>query len=148
MTMKVSMGIVMKKLLLFATLALVALGCAKEIVEIAPEDSAPEEALPQVAIIHAGFENTAGPGTKTSISMEEDGTGAKVLWTAGDAIKVLGVLSDGSYYSKSFTTETGGKTSTDFECSDWNPSSEVVRYYALYPLASFHGFRGNVGLGI
>ena len=148
MTTKVNMEVVMKKVLLFAALALVALGCAREMVEITPEDSAPEEALPQVAIIHAGFENTAGPETKTSISMNEDGKGAKVLWTKGDAIKVLGVLSDGSYYSNSFTTEVGGGTSTDFECSDWSPSSEVVRYYALYPLASFHGFKGTVGLGI
>ena len=140
----------MRKILLFAALALVAVGCAKEMVETAAEeDFAPEGAvLAQEAVIHARFENTAGPGTKTSISMNEEGNCAEVLWTAGDAIKVLGVLQSGGYYSKSFTTEVGGVTSTDFKCSGWNPSSNVVRYYAFYPEAAFQGYRDGLGFVI
>ena len=140
----------MRKVFLFAALALVASGCAKEMVETAAEeDFAPEGAvLAQEAVIHARFENTAGPGTKTSISMNEEGNCAEVLWTAGDAIKVLGALQDGGYYSRSFTTEFGGVTSTDFKCSEWNPSSNVVRYYAFYPEAAFQGFNTNIGLGV
>lgn len=137
----------MKKSLMFAALALVAMGCAREL-EIAQEEMAPEADSPQVAIIHASIENTAGPGTKTSISMEESGEAAKVLWTEGDAIKVMGALSSGGYYSKTFSTEVGGVTSTDFKCSDWNPSSDVVRYYAYYPNASFQGFKTSAGLGV
>ena len=140
----------MKKVLLFAALALMASGCAKEMVETAAEeDLAPEgSVLAQEAVIHARFENTAGPGTKTSISMNEEGNCAEVLWTAGDAIKVLGALQDGGYYSRSFTTEFGGVTSTDFKCSEWNPSSDVVRYYAFYPEAAFQGYSGGFGFVI
>ena len=145
--MKASMRGSMKKSLMFAALALVAVGCAREL-EIAQEEMAPEADSPQVAIIHASIENTAGPGTKTSISMEESGEAAKVLWTEGDAIKVMGALSNGGYYSKTFSTEVGGVTSTDFKCSDWNPSSDVVRYYAYYPNASFQGFKISAGLGV
>ncbi|MBR5055747.1 MAG: hypothetical protein IKX03_00970, partial [Bacteroidales bacterium] len=115
----------------------------------AEEDLAPEgSVLAQEAVIHARFENTAGPGTKTSISMNEAGDCAEVLWTAGDAIKVYGALSDGSNYSRTFTTEVGGVTKTDFKCSDWNPSDEVAGYYSIYPAASFQGFNINVGLGV
>ena len=145
--MKDSMGETMKKLLMFAALALVAAGCAREL-EIALEEVAPEADSPQVAIIHASFENTAGPGTKTSISMDESGEAAKVLWTAGDEIRVVGPMSSGGYAYNIFTTDVGGVTSTDFKCTDWTTPSNVTHFYGFYPESGFQGYSDGLGFVI
>lgn len=143
----------MKKFLLFAIPLLVVAGCAKELeVKTMPQETVAEkpavEEVPQVTVIHAGFEN---PETKSHLQLNTAGTVAKVLWNEGDVIKLTGMLSNGSYYSQDFTTSQDEVTSADFSCSDWNPSNQVVRYYGFYPAGSFLNFtmvNSVQGLGV
>lgn len=77
------------------------------------------------------------PGGDTRTQLQPDGGTVHVLWNSGDAIKVFGMLSGGSYYKNSFTTADGGSASADFECHSWSPSSSVEKYYAFYPASEF-----------
>jgi hypothetical protein len=138
----------MKKILLFAIPLLVVAGCAKELeVKSLPQEPVVEE-VPQVTVIRAGFEN---PETKSHLQLNSAGTVAKVLWNEGDKIKLTGMTSTGTYYSRDFTTSQDEVPSADFSCSDWNPSDQVVRYYGFYPAGSFLNFttvNSVQGLGV
>jgi len=139
----------MKKAFLFLISIFVAAGCAKDISETFEPDREPieevETVAPEVTVIRAGFENSE---TKSRIEMNGEGSYAKVLWTKGDAIKVIGTLSS-KYYSNTFTTEDDGVSSADFSCSGWNPSGDVTRYYAYYPAGSWRGYAsGKLGVYI
>lgn len=144
------MKVAMKKIMCFAVMLLVAAGCARELEVIDLQEENPVEAIeetPQVTVIHAGFEN---PETKTSIQMNDAGTVAKVLWTAGDQIRLLGRASSGGYYSGVFSTSDDGVPSADFSCSSWNPNHDCDYYYGFYPSGSFQGhttLNGDHGLG-
>ena len=143
----------MKKILLFAIPLLVVAGCAKELeVKTLPQEPTVEEPVvedvPQVTVIRAGFEN---PETKSHLQLNAAGTVAKVLWNEGDKIKLVGMLSGGSYYQRDFTTSQDEVPSADFSCSDWNPDDNVTRYYGFYPAESFLNFtriNSVQGLGV
>ena len=142
----------MKKIMLFTAVLLVAAGCAKELEVIDIQDETPVETVdetPQVTIIRAGFEGSS-PETRSHIEMNEAGTSAKVLWTGGDKIKLLGLTESGNVYSSIFTTSDDGVSSADFSCSDWNPNGECIYYYGFYPSASYQGVtkvNGDLGIG-
>lgn len=134
------MKIAMKKTMVFAAVLLVAAGCARELEVIDLQEENLVEVIedtPQVTVIHAGFEN---PETKTSIQMNDAGTVAKVLWTAGDQIMLLGMASSGGGYSRTFSTSEDGVSSADFSCSNWNPNHDCDYYYGFYPSGSYQGF--------
>ena len=132
----------MKRIVLFAAMLLVAAGCVKDLGLSDLNDEIPVETIeetPDVTIIHAGFENADSPDTKTSLQL--NGNVAKVLWTLGDQIRVYGISSQGGYYGpKVFTTQAGGSSSADFSCSTWNPNYDCVHYYAFYPSNSCLGY--------
>lgn len=137
----------MKKIIFFAAVLLVAAGCSRELelIDVQGETSIDFiEDTHQVTVIHAGFED---PETKTSIQMNEAGTVAKVLWTAGDQIKLYGITASNTYYSDIFETQIGGVSSTDFSCSSWNPNNRCVRYVAFYPSDKVEGF-GLTKIGV
>ena len=147
------MRTVMKRILLFAIPLLILAGCAKELeVNSLPQEPVAEEPVveevPQVTVIRAGFEN---PETKSHLQLNAAGTVAKVLWNEGDKIKLTGMLSSGSYYSRDFTTSQDEVTSADFSCSDWNPDDQITRFYGFYPAGSFLNFtkvNSVQGLGV
>ena len=132
--------------MLFAAVLLVAAGCARELEIIDIQDETPVDVIeetPQVTVIRAGFEN---PETKTSIQLTQDGSAAKVLWTAGDKIMLYGIAGD-VYYKKVFSTEMGGVSSAEFSCSDWNPNGKCTSYVAFYPSDQVEGF-GLTQIGV
>ena len=130
----------MRKTLFLLIPLLIAAGCTKELTEVPGIEEAisvfDEIEAPEVTVIKASFEN---PETRTHLEMNEAGTFAKVLWTKGDAIKLIGMLSDGSYYPKSFSTQDENVTNANFACTGWNPDTTIIRYYAYYPEESYQG---------
>jgi hypothetical protein len=124
----------MKRFFFYALALLLTAGCAYEISSNEAESSCDGSGI---TVIRARFEQ---PDTKSRLSMNAAGTYASVLWTAGDAIQVIGALSGGTYYPKQFTTADDGVTNADFACTGWNPSSSVTRYYGFYPASEYKGY--------
>lgn len=140
-----------KRLILCAVIILVASSCTGGLAVSDTQGDAAigtEKTLPQVTIIHAGFETQDSPDTRTSLEMNEDNTAAKVCWTRGDAIRVLARKSGNTFYTNDFTTDADGVTSADFECESWTPEGSVRSVYAFYPAQSFQGLRLDSGYGL
>ena len=85
------------------------------------------------ATLYSQLENAQWTNDDTEIDgkryhrLNAAGTVAKVLWNEGDKIKLVGMLSGGSYYQRDFTTSQDEVPSADFSCSDWNPDDNVTR---------------------
>lgn len=119
---------------IFAAFVLVA-ACSKE----AP---VPEPAAgPQpVHTLVAGFED-AGPGTRSRLSFG-DGA-AKVLWTAGDAFKMVR-MSETGYSSATYTTQDDGTETATFTTGKTLADSDT--YTSGYPAGIYRvGRRGAMG---
>lgn len=136
----------MKKYLLYAIPLLLAAGCAKEIPAITePEDIVyPEPAveMPEATVIHAIFED---PVTKSHIEMNEAGTHAGVYWDLEDKMVMRAFISENSYYPKEFTAISTDSSGADFECYDWNPPEEIIKYLAFYPADLYRGKYASLG---
>ena len=133
-------GSVMRKTLFLLIPLLIAAGCTKELTEVPGIEEAisvfDEIEAPEVTVIKASFEN---PETRTHLEMNEAQTFAKVLWTKGDEIRLIGMLSDGSRYYRTFSTQDENVTNANFACTGWNPDTTIIRYYAYYPEESYQG---------
>lgn len=129
----------MRRYIILFSVILMMAGCVNEF----PGPETEEQASPELTVIRATIED---PGTKTRLDMNAAGTHAKVLWTAGDQIKVIGATASG-FYANTFSTADDGTVSADFACDSWNPSSTVAGYYAFYPESRFRGYISN-GLGV
>ena len=115
----------MKKIytLAFATLALLAVSCNKE---IAPEtDNNPAPA----ATIEKTFTVTAPEGTRTELS-----GATKVVWSEGDDISVAAATSGNVY---TFTlTDGAGTANATFKGAVAEEDAEETTFYAIYPAAA------------
>ena len=118
----------MKRNRLCLWLSLAAVACSK----VGADPVAPP--APPVYTIQAGFADEA-PETRSRLDFEE--TQARVLWTRGDAFKMLAYsLEDGKLHGKTYTTQDDGVTQATFTSS----SSSVLsgRYFVCgYPSSVF-----------
>ena len=114
--------------------AVLAAACSEQALEISvvPVEEAPESGSHKV--FYASFDE----GTKTTLSFNESGSHADVLWEAGDQIRVCGIgeynNSAALYAYNLFATQDGGSEKASFYCLNWNPSLSS-RICALYPAA-------------
>ena len=116
----------MKTRLFFAALAIAAMAsCTVESPETAP--------VPETTkVFRASFSED---DTRTTLDVGP--SGAHVLWEAGDKIMVTGMLPDGRYYYRTFSTSVGSSSTADFACHNWAPDSSVDYYIAMYPSERF-----------
>ena len=141
----------MKRFFWLAALLLIAFACNRELPVNEPIEVIEPDPVPAATVIHARFED---PATKSRLQLNSEGTAAKVLWTQGDAIKVLGIQSTGGYYFKTFSTQDDGVTAADFSCKGWNPdpSATFTGYVGFYPDDKFSGYineeYGSLGVWI
>ena len=121
----------MKSRLVLLALALATLAsCAPE----RPE-------APPVASRTKVFRAMLDPGTRTSLSMNDAGTHAEVIWNSGDEIVVYADSAGKRSYQRTFVTEAGGSREADFTCDDWDlPFSDVTATLAFYPASRFRVF--------
>ena len=110
-------------------LALCAIACSK----VETEPAAP---VSPGHTIQAGFV-AAEPGTRSRLDFEE--TQARVLWSRGDAFKMLAYSpTEGKLYGRTYTTQDDGVTQAEFTAS----SALSGRFFVSgYPASSF----GRVG---
>jgi len=132
----------MKTRLFFLTLAFAILAsCTQAVPETPVVPQAPEAPVPCHKEIHAVLDG----GTRTSLSMNDAGTHADVLWNAGDEIVVM--ASDGTdLYANYFTASTGGSTEADFTCDDYiSYFADDHAILACYPSSQFIGIDKEEG---
>ena len=108
--------------------------CLSSCMQTLPEE---EETLPPAAeetiYVTAGFEG-GGSGTRTSLSMNEAGTNASVLWTSGDSFRALVQTGTNSYSYSNYTTGDSGPVATfSGRISGAGP------YYCIYPASRAGG---------
>lgn len=110
-------------------MALFAIACSK----VETEPGAP---APSVHTVRAGFA-AGNPETRSRLDFGE--TQARVLWSRGDAFRMLAYSpSDGKLYGRTYTTQDDGVTQAEFTAS----SALSGRFFASgYPASSF----GRVG---
>ena len=102
--------------------------CAKEEITADTEErTAPRK---EAFVIQAGFED--GESLRSRIALNEGGSRAKVLWTAGDRI-LLAARKGSTYYTNAFTTSDNGTTRADFACDDYRVGEGIERWYGFYP---------------
>lgn len=102
---------------LFCLAVLVAAACSRETVIPDP--------VPECYTIRAGFV-TEDPGTRSRLDFHE--TSAKVLWTAGDAFKMVR-MNESSYSSATYTTQDDGVENAVFTSSKTLSGSEFTSGY-------------------
>lgn len=117
---------------LIAALTLLA-ACGKE-----QPVSLPEIPAATVITVEAGFEQD-GPDTRSRLSIGE--TSAKVLWTRGDAYKTLAYSSNGSLYSRTFTTQEDGVSRASFTTS--GSALQGTFFASGYPASVFNKTGGQ-----
>lgn len=137
----------MKRFLLFVFALTLVFACSEEFPSVEPLETTESQTGDQLTVIRASFEDAA---TKSRLSVNDGGTSAKVLWTRGDAITVLGVVSEGGYFRREFSTDDDGVSSADFSCNSWNPNPNytLTHYVAFYPSDLFRGNSSQFGLHI
>ena len=118
---------------LFCLAVLVAAACSRETVIPDP--------VPECYTIRAGFV-TEDPGTRSRLDFHE--TSAKVLWTAGDAFKMVR-MNESSYSSATYTTQDDGVENAVFTSSKTLSGSEFTSGYPadVYRVGRF-GERGCI----
>lgn len=121
----------------FAILA----SCTQAVPETPVVPQAPEAPVPIHKEIHAVLDG----GTRTSVSMNDAGTHADVLWNAGDEITVI--ATDGNdFNANNFTATAGGSKEADFSCDDYilyfSGDHSILAYY---PADQFFGFSKGSG---
>ena len=122
----------MKRTAWLIALALIAAACAKEAPVPAPE-------APSVYTLRAGFA-AEEPETRSRLSFDE--SLARVLWTAGDAFKMVR-MNESNYSSATYTTEDDGVERAEFTSTKTLTGSEFT---SGYPAAVYRvGRRGEMG---
>lgn len=111
--------------ILIALSCTLALSCVKDIVQT-PE---PEE-IEQT--ITAGFETNAS--TRTSLSMNEEGTNVSVLWTRGDRFNIYVQTGASTSYGTTFRTNDSGPVA-----SFTGSFNKAGPFFCIYPAAKAHG---------
>ncbi len=123
----------MKKLLFFSTLILLAAGCGKEEVPAAKNFTIiANMGTTDTPVVKGGDEdfvesewNPGGPDTRTTLGAD----GKTVTWNANDAIGVSLISGSALGSPVSFTTSSGGTTHADFTGS----ALAAGNYHAFYP---------------
>lgn len=132
----------MKRFLFFPLLLLLVAGCTYDI----PVDETRESAESDSGrmVIRAGFET---PSTKSRLFLNAAGTVAKVLWTSGDAIRVIESVGS-SYFPLDhvFTTDQDGVSLADFTSPSFTPQPSTTHFLGYYPNAEWKG--NGTGLGV
>ncbi len=114
----------------WAALAAVLAGfasCTKEVITTVPLGKTTGQ---EPFVIQAGFDDDAS--LRSRIALNADGSRAKVLWTAGDRIKVI-ARKGTSYYANLFTTSDDGSPRADFSCDNFKVGEGIERWYGFYP---------------
>ena len=123
----------MRRKILFIGLAFLATACSKE----AEAPLAPE--VPSFYTLRAGFAAEA-PETRSRLSFDE--SQARVLWTAGDAFKMIR-MNESNYSSATYTTEDDGVEEAVFTSTKTLSGSEFT---SGYPASVYRvGRRGEMG---
>ena len=116
---------------LFCLALLAAVACSRETVLPDPE--------PESYTIRAGFA-AEDPGTRSRLDFRE--TTAKVLWTAGDAFKMIR-MNESNYSSATYTTQDDGVEQANFTSNKTLDGSEFT---SGYPASVYRvGRRGERG---
>lgn len=129
----------MKRRICFSILLLTGLGLSS-CMQTLPEEE--ETLLPpaeETIYVTAGFEDNA-PETRTSLSMNEAGTNASILWVSGDTFLAMVQTGTYSYSSSVFQTSDSGPEAT---FSGSLPVSGP--YYCIYPASRAHGVASPSG---